>query len=211
MKKMDKLINNLRINKKMLIFLITLGLIGLIIGSLFTVSLKVNDQTLVKNYLNTYLVNIDKDKLDYLMALKNISINNYSYVIIVWLLGISIIGIPIIVFMYFMKFFMLGFTLSSIIINYKLKGLILAFIYIFPHQLINITIYTFLIIFSLTLALKIGEAFIKKKSINFKLIINRYSKVLIITLFVITLTNLYEIYIMPYLIKLILPIINTWI
>ena len=197
MKKMDKLINNLRINKKMLIFLITLGLIGLIIGSLFTVSLKVNDQTLVKNYLNTYLVNIDKDKLDYLMALKNISINNYSYVIIVWLLGISIIGIPIIVFMYFMKFFMLGFTLSSIIINYKLKGLILAFIYIFPHQLINITIYTFLIIFSLTLALKIGEAFIKKKSINFKLIINRYSKVLIITLFVITLTNLYEIYIMP--------------
>lgn len=207
-KVMDKLVNGLKINRKMLLFLIVLGLIALIVGSIFVVILNATDKSLIKDYLETFINNVDSGKLDYMQALKNISISNYSYIIIAWLLGISVIGIPITIFMYFMKCFMVGFSIASIIINFKLKGTLLAFIYVFPHHIINLIMYTVLILYSLTLSLKIGEAVLKKKSINFKLIINKYLLILILSLIVVTLMNLFEVYITPILIKTILPIIN---
>lgn len=207
-KAMDKLVSGLKINRKMLLFLIVLGLIALIVGSIFVVILNATDKSLIKDYLETFINNVDSGKLDYMQALKNISISNYSYIIIAWLLGISVIGIPITIFMYFMKCFMVGFSIASIIINFKLKGTLLAFIYVFPHHIINLIMYTVLILYSLTLSLKIGEAVLKKKSINFKLIINKYLLILILSLIVITLMNLFEVYITPILIKTILPIIN---
>ena len=207
-KAMDKLVSGLKINRKMLLFLIVLGLIALIVGLIFVVILNATDKSLIKDYLETFINNVDSGKLDYMQALKNISISNYSYIIIAWLLGISVIGIPITIFMYFMKCFMIGFSIASIIINFKLKGTLLAFIYVFPHHIINLIMYTVLILYSLTLSLKIGEAVLKKKSINFKLIINKYLLILILSLIVITLMNLFEVYITPILIKTILPIIN---
>ena len=120
-KVMDKLVNGLKINRKMLLFLIVLGLIALIVGSIFVVILNATDKSLIKDYLETFINNVDSGKLDYMQALKNISISNYSYIIIAWLLGISVIGIPITIFMYFMKCFMIGFSIASIIINFKLN------------------------------------------------------------------------------------------
>ncbi|MEG2847907.1 MAG: stage II sporulation protein M [Bacilli bacterium] len=207
-KTMDKLINGLRINRKMLIFLISLALIGVIVGSIFVIILNNTDKTLIKDYLQTFLNNINDNKLNYLEALKNISISNYLYAGIIWLLGISIIGLPIIIFMYFMKCFMLGFTIASILINFKLKGIVLAFLYVFPHHIINLIIYTLLLSYAITLSLKIIEAVLKKKSINFKLIVNKYLMILITSMILITLTNFFEIYITPILIKIILPFIN---
>lgn len=206
--KMDKLISGLKINRKIFVFLVILGIIGLIVGSIFVVILNDTDKTLVKNYLDIFVSNINNGKLNYLLALKNISFSNYAYVIFIWLLGISVIGIPVIIFMYFMKCFMLGFSIASILVNYKLKGVLLTFVYIFPHHIIALIMYTILIMYSLTLSLKIGEAVIKKKNVNFRVIINKYLWILILTLIVITLTNLFEVYICPYLIKTILPIIK---
>lgn len=207
-KVMDKLVNGLKINKRMLIFLIVLGIIALIVGSIFVVILNATDKNLIKEYLENFINNIDSGQLDYLEALKNISISNYLYIITIWLLGISVIGIPIIIFMYFMKCFMVGFSIASIIVNYKLKGVLFSLIYVFPHHIINLIMYTILVLYSLTLSLKIGQAVLKKKNINFKLIINKYTLIVILTLIVITLMNLFEVYITPILIKTILPIIN---
>ncbi|MEG2322653.1 MAG: hypothetical protein RSB71_04165, partial [Bacilli bacterium] len=95
-----------------------------------------------------------------------------------------------------------------ILINFKLKGIVLAFLYVFPHHIINLIIYTILLSYAITLSLKIIEAVLKKKSINFKLIVNKYLMILITSMILITLTNFFEIYITPILIKIILPFIN---
>lgn len=198
---MDKLVSGLKINKKMVIFLVTIGIISIVVGSIFVVVLNNDDKYLITKYLNDFFNNIKDNKLNYLNALKNVSISNYLYIFIIWLLGISVIGIPIMIFMYFMKCFMLGFSIASILINYKFKGLLLSLIYIFPHHIIAIIIYTILLVYSLTLSIKIGQAFLFKKCLNFKLIINKYLFVLIISFAIITLTNLYEVYLLPIVLK----------
>lgn len=90
--------------------------------------------------------------------------------------------------------------------NYKVKGLLISLIYIFPHHIINILLYTILIIYSLALSVKLIYSIFKRKSIDFKPIINKYLYILLICIVGFCLTSLYEAFIMPKLINLILPV-----
>ena len=90
-------------NKNLTIFLGVMMVLGIISGIIFSQVLSVADSELVTNYLNSFFNNISVDAFDYNNALFETLINNYLYIFIMWLFGISIIGIPIIIFMYFSK------------------------------------------------------------------------------------------------------------
>lgn len=200
-KQMDKLKKKTSSNKRIIIFLVGLFLIGVIAGSIFITILSKSDQALVKEYIKEFINKIDKNKLNYLDALKNTSISNLSFIIIIWLLGLSIIGIPIIIFMYFSKAFILGFSLSAFILEYKLKGLLIALVYFFPHHVVNIIAYTLVMIYSLKISFILTNSILKKKTISFKSIMNRYLTVLAVAVGMIIVTSLYECFIVPILIK----------
>lgn len=200
-KQMDKLKNKTTSNKKIIVFLVGLFLIGLIAGSIFITIISKSDQALVKEYIKEFVNKADKNKLNYLEALKNASLSNGLFIVIVWLLGFSIIGIPIVIFMYFSKAFILGFSLSSFILQYKFKGLLLALIYFFPHHVINILAYTLIMIYSLKISFILINSIIKKKTISFKAIMNRYLIVFAVSIGMVIVASLYECFVVPFLIR----------
>ncbi len=196
----EKVRKKLKINKNGLLFLLGITLFGFISGVIFITVISKSDQALVKNYITSYLNNIDK--ISYFDSFKNIFLENLSFIIIVWLLGMSVIGIPINIFYYFIKSFIMGFSISSFILTYKIKGCLYAFIYIVPHNLINLIIYTILIYFTINFSLTLIYAIFKKKNLNFKTMMNKYINILFISLAVILITTIYETFIVPNLIKL---------
>lgn len=200
-KQMDKLKKKTTSNKKIIVFLVGLFLIGLIAGSIFITIISKSDQALVKEYIKEFVNKADKNKLNYLEALKNASLSNGLFIVIVWLLGFSIIGIPIVIFMYFSKAFILGFSLSSFILQYKFKGLLLALIYFFPHHVVNILAYTLILIYSLKISFILINSIIKKKTISFKAIMNRYLIVFAVSIGMVIVASLYECFVVPFLIK----------
>lgn len=207
MKKMDKLTHKIKSNKKIIIFLLTLIIIGIISGTIFSLVISSSDKSLVLEQLNSFLEAIKNNSLNQVDAFKNSILDNFSITIIIWLLGISIIGLPIIILLFFSKSFIIGFTIGNIILNYKTKGILLSLIYIFPHHITNIILYTILIIYALALSIKLIYSIFKRKIIDFKPIINKYLFILLICIIGFSLTSLYESFIMPKLIGLILPII----
>lgn len=207
MKKMDKLTHKIKSNKKIIIFLLTLIIIGIISGTIFSLVISSSDKSLVLEQLNSFLEAIKNNSLNQVDAFKNSILDNFSIAIIIWLLGISIIGLPIIILLFFSKSFIIGFTIGNIILNYKTKGILLSLIYIFPHHITNIILYTILIIYALALSIKLIYSIFKRKIIDFKPIINKYLFILLICIIGFSLTSLYESFIMPKLIGLILPII----
>ena len=202
---MDKL--KIKINKKIFVFLFVLMLMGIIGGSIFTTILNSSDKELVINHLNEFIDNINNNRLDYLFALKNNLITNISYVILIWLLGISVIGLPIIIIMFFTKCFILGFSVSAVLTTFKLKGILVSLVYVFPGQVISLLFLLLLMMYSMSFTFKMIYAILKKKSIDFKLIMNKYFKILLIVLGTIILMSLYDTYLMPRLIKLLIPFI----
>src|SRR5574344_565590 len=127
---MDKILKIFKVNKKLSYFLFIITIIGIISGCLLLVLLKDNTKTTVMDSIVTFFDNVNNNTLDYGLALKSSLITNILYVLIIWLFGISIIGIPVILIMYFIKTFTLGFTITSIIAKYGSKGILYSLVYV---------------------------------------------------------------------------------
>lgn len=184
-------------NKKMILFLIGLAFIGFIAGSVFITQLSKGDQTLVKDYMGEYINLIRSNKIDYMQIFKNAILSNSIFTLVTWLLGISIIGIPIILLSYFIKSFTFGFSITSIIFKYKSKGLLISLIYIIP-ELLNFVIYTVLLIFAIKFSLKLIDALFKRKTLDFKILFSNYVTILILVFIGIFITAMIEAFIVPY-------------
>lgn len=198
---MDKLKNIINRNKKIIFFLVVLLITALISGSLFCIILNDADKQLVTESITKFLENIKTP--NYIDALKQGLINNSIYVTVIWLLGFSIIGIPIILFSFFVKVFILGFSIANFISIYGLKGILYSLVYIFPHHILNIFNYMFLTIVTLKVSFSLVYAIFKKKKIDFKPIMNRYFIYLGIGLLLMLISTLLEVYLMPIFMKLI--------
>lgn len=208
MRVLDKLKFKVKIDKKLLIFLTVLLLVGIAVGSIFVSILDSTDTNLVNEHLNNFINSIENDKLDYLQALKSNLITNISFVLVIWLLGISIIGLPIILIMFFSKTFILGFSVGAILSVFKTKGILFSLVYIFPGQVISLLFYLFLTMYAMSFSFKLIYVIFKKKTLDFKIIMNKYFKILLFVLVVVVLMNLYDTYLMPKLVKSILPFIR---
>lgn len=184
---------------KTLYFLIGLAVIAFIFGIFFITILSTKDTAIVKEYINTFIANIHNQPINFLNVLKNTFFIHLISIILIWLLGISIIGIPIVIFFYFFKVFSIGFALSSFILTYKSKGLIFSFLYLFPNEIVKFFAYTLIVTNSLNLSKKIINSILKKEQINFNLLLKKYGKILIITIIIIFISSLYETYIIPYI------------
>ena len=201
---MDKI----RINKKLKYCMSIVSIIGIISGILFFTILKDADKETVYNSLETFLTNVNNNSLNYSLGLRSNLIVNLMYIILIWLLGISIIGIPIIIFLYFTKVFVLGFTISSFTVKYGIKGILYGLIYIFPHNILNIVIMAILSIYSIIYSFRLSDSFFKKDTIDFKPIINTHKYILLISIIGILLTSLYGTYIMPWSFKTVLNLLK---
>ena len=202
---MDKIF---KVNKKLSYCMAIITVVSLISGIMFTFILKESDYNKVTESLNTFMESVINNELNYGLSLKSNLVTNIIYVFIIWGLGISFIGLPIILFLYFIKVFSIGFTISSIMLNYGLKGLVYSFIYIFPHNILNVFIFGFLSLYSVIYSFRLSSSFFKKESIDFKPILNKHKYVLLVALLGVIITSLYGTYIMPYMLKIVLKFLK---
>ena len=199
----DKTFKKIHTNKRMLVFLFTLLFMAVLFGSFFATKLSTNDLEEIKSSLDTFFSMTKQNKLNPLPAFFQSFGANIMFTIAIWILGISVIGAPLMIVLFFMKAFTLGFTIASMIKIYRLKGLLYSLIYIFPHQVINLLVFIFFIMFSMSLSITLFQALLKKKTVDFSKIMNRYVFILAITIGILIITSLLEIYLMPFLFRMV--------
>lgn len=207
-KYMDKLKSNIRINKNLFVFLVVIIAVGVAAGSIFVTLLNDTDKVMVSDYLNNFLNNLKTDNLNYSGTLINTIIFTLGAALLIWLLGISVIGFLLILLFLFIKAFSLGFSIGSIIINFNFKGVLIAGAYIVPHHIINMMIYLLISSYALVLSYRLINSFTKKQTFEFKSVFNRYFFILGFSLIILLISVLYEVYGAPKLINLIVSVLN---
>lgn len=207
-KYMDKLRSNIRINKNLFVFLVVIIAVGVASGSIFVTVLNDSDKTMVSDYLNNFFNNLNSNNLNYSGTLINTLIFTLGLVILIWILGISVIGFILILLFLFIKAFALGFSVGSIIINFNFKGILISLAYVVPHHIINLMIYLLISSYALVLSYRLINSFTKKKSFDFKGIFNRYLFILGFSLIILLFSALYEVYLAPSLINMIVNILT---
>ena len=198
-----KVTNKLAEQKKIYIFLIIVMLIGLILGIIYAVILNKSDHAIVTTSLDSFFTSIKNNDIDYKSALINSLVGNISFVTFIFLLGISIIGVPLIIFSLASSAFIFGFSLSSIIYTYHFNGMLKAITYLFPHQMITLLMSLFLGFYALYFGIKLFKYLFRGIDINLRSSMKRYLQVYITVLLIFILCSFIEVFLSPALIKLV--------
>jgi len=206
-KKFSNLLNIILPNKKINIFTILIIILGIISGSIFLIILSKSDKEVIITKINDFMSSINQNKLNNINAFKNALMENIIYILIMWILGISMIGVIINIFLTYLKGFITGFSISSIILSYKYKGILAALIYVFPTTLINLLITVLISVYSLQFTIMLYKSiFNKTNNIILKSHIKKYFIILVITIGLAIISSLSESFLLPSLLKLIIKL-----
>ena len=205
-KKKTKLSNIILPSKKINYFVITILLFGVISGSIFLIVLNDTDKSNAILQIETFISNIDGNKIDNGLALKNSLIINYIFVGLIWGLGLSIIGVIFNIFLTYIKGFITGFSISSIFLTYKYKGILMGLLYIFPHQIINIIVVCILTIYSIMFSHNLLTIIVSKNVKKNRSMLKKYVIILIFSVIASFISSILEIYMFPNLLKVIISL-----
>lgn len=205
MKKIIEYLNaTIKKEKNILIFNIIIFISGLIIGTFFINFITKSDKALLVEQLEVYVSSIKKLSSDILglnVFFNNI-LDNGLQLFIIFILGISMIGVLAVILILFFKGFMLGTTLSTFLLKYKIKGILGAFLYVFPVYIINIFVYIFLSFFAVNSSIKFLKALLKKDKLDFKTFLGKYLLAFIVSIIIMCFLCLADAYVTPYLVKI---------
>lgn len=201
--KVNRIKNIVLPDKKINYFVFSIIVIGIITGSIFFTMISNDDKTEVINLINNFLNSIKSNSFDSGLAFKNSLISNLILIVLIWIFGMSVIGLIFNIFIVYIKGFILGFSISSFIATFKLKGLVYSFAYIFPSQIINIITITVIGIYSVVFSIYLIKLVIHKK-ISSKNMLKKYFVIFIFAIFASIISSLWDSYVLPNILSIIL-------
>jgi len=194
-------------SKKINMFILSVLILGVIMGSIYSTIIGLNDKNLVIDKIKLFIENINNNSLNTFLAFKNSMGINLMYVFLIWILGMSLLGIIFSIILLFLKGFIFGFSIASFILTYNFKGIILSFIYLLFGQLLNIIIIMILAIYSIMFTIKLlGLLFKKNNNSDVHIFFKNYVIILAIAIIFVLVSSFFESFILCSLIKLVIKL-----
>ena len=134
------LIEFIKNNIKEYMIITLIFLIGIFLGVMFVNNLEEEQKTEIISYVNTYIESFEKsEQASNIKLLQNNIKDNIILTLIIWFIGSTIIGIPIVFGIIAFRGFCLGYTISSITVVFGVaKGIVFTFIAIIMQNIIFI-------------------------------------------------------------------------
>lgn len=200
MKLTNLIMNDLKKDKSIYVSLIIALLISFIFGMFFITILSSTDKVTLKEYITNFFASIKQGKI---ISLYKTLINNNLGILITAILAFSVVLFPLVIVIIFYKGFTLAFTITSLIYTFKIKGIILAIVYVFPSLIFNLVFYFIMCYYSFKLSLILFNKVINKDTTNINKFLKKYLVIILICIVFVSLFSLYDTYLLPSLIKLV--------
>ncbi|MDV3426105.1 MAG: stage II sporulation protein M [Bacillota bacterium] len=178
---------------------------GIVLGIYIVKYMGNSNSDTVAKYFESLTYNFKNESFNGTEIFKETLKSNVPYVIFIWLLGITAVGIPFILILDFIKGFTLGFSASFITLGLGTKGIWINLLAILPQNIFFIPC----ILVGSSIAMKFSAEKLKNK-LNRRFIENywikfyNYSIGYVFILFVMIIGFLYQSYISPSLIKVLI-------
>lgn len=198
------LMQHIKDNYHLYIFTIASLTIGMLIGIYVVKYMDNLKKTDLAGYLKSFTQTLNVNSIDYQAIFMEAVKNNIPLIILIAILGVTFIGVPIILFIDVIKGFTIGFTISFMINSMGYKGIGVVLAGIVPQNIIYIPCFVLSSVIALSISLDILKRKINKRiNLNKNYSVGSYilSNVFIILLMFIGFTI--EAFLTPNLIKLI--------
>lgn len=192
-----------REHSSIFLFVVILFLMGVIFGAIVVNSMSITQKQDLFYYLTQFFGQVSDGKIQESTDLFLQSfLHNSKFIGLMWVLGISIIGLPIILILLFLKGMVVGFTVGFLVSQMSWKGFLLAFVSILPQNFIIIPIFIIMAVMSISFSLiMIKKQFMKKYAQSIFPLFKRYIFALMAAVVLISAASGIEAYLSPGLMK----------
>lgn len=209
----NPIIEHVQSHSSIYLFILTLFLMGVVFGAVVVNSLSFTQKEDLYFYLGQFFGEIADGKIASSEELFRQSfLHNVKYLGFMWLLGISIIGLPLIFILLFMKGIVIGFTVGFLVNQMDWNGFLLSFATVLPQNIVIIPTFIFIgvisVSFSLTLIRKIFMKLSPTMQVHMVPLLSRYVIAFVLAIAVITVAAGIEAYISPNLMKTMVNLSN---
>jgi len=199
-----------REHSSIFLFIVVLFLMGVIFGAIVVNSMSITQKEDLFYYLSQFFGQVSDNKVadDNDLFLQSF-FHNSKFIGLMWILGISIIGLPVILILLFIKGMVVGFTVGFLVSQMGWKGFMLAFVSILPQNLIIIPVFIMMAAFSVIFSIRmIKRQFMKKYAQPIMPLFKRYIITLVAAVIFISAASCIEAYLSPWLMKTIISTIS---
>ncbi|WP_174613663.1 stage II sporulation protein M [Virgibacillus ihumii] len=157
-------VNHVKDHATIYMFMIILFLTGVVFGAIIVNGMSFGQKEGLFFYLERFFGQLNgSEQINNSEILKSSFLYHAKYLILLFILGLSVIGLPLVWILIFLKGLVVGFSVGFIVNQLGAKGLLLASLSIAPQNFLIIPVYliagSMAMIFSLTL---LGKLFSKK-------------------------------------------------
>ena len=186
--------NHIYNNLKQYIIVSVLLVIGIVIGVMVVNNTKIDMKEEIKTVITTFIECLKTEyQIDSMNLLKNIIGNHIIFAFLLWFLGCTVIGIPIVYILITYKGFSLGYTISMVIYTLGTgKGILFNLITMFLQNLLIIPAILALAVSGMKLYSSIMK---DKRRENIKIEIIRHTVFSFFMLLILILSALIDVYI----------------
>ena len=188
-------------NFKLYLIVIIIFVIGIVAGVIFINNTTGDQATEIQNYITEFINLLKQDyHIDTGLLLKKSLSDNFILIIIMWLLGSTVIGIPIVMGIVLFRGFCIGYSVSAIIATLGVqKGILFFTVTMLLHNLIFIPV-----IVCMTIScMKLYKSIMKdRRRENIKIEIIRHTLISIVLSLFLVVASLIESYVSTNLLML---------
>ncbi|WML45188.1 stage II sporulation protein M [Neobacillus sp. PS3-40] len=200
--------NYFRDHSSTFLFIIVLFLMGVIFGAIVVNSMSFTQKQDLFYYLSQFFGEVSNGKVAPTNDLFIQSfLHNSKFIGLIWVLGISIIGLPVILILLFIKGMVVGFTVGFLVSQLSWKGFILASVSILPQNIIIIPVFIIMAALSVSFSfIMIRKQFMKKYSQPIMPVFRRYILTFVVAIIFISIASVIETYLSPGLMRTVMNI-----
>lgn len=192
--------NSLRYNWPAYLIVISVFAAGLAAGFIGVEKLQVEQVHELLQYMDRFLQQAGTIEVDTNKALWDVIFNDIIVIFTVYLLGLTIIGVPVMMGIVFTRGFVLGFTICFLATGKGIQGILLSLAAVLPKNIFMIPALILGSVASLSFAMLLTRRFFNSKVMVWQSFV-LYSLLMIMVMIVTAGSGLIEIFITPFLIK----------
>ncbi len=181
----------------LILLLFTLGIAAGLFGFQNLQADKVQE---LRIYLDQFLVGAAGIEVDAIKALQDVLYRDIVVILAIYLLGLTVIGIPVILGIIFTRGFVLGYTLGFLAGDKSMRGVVLVCAAVLPQNLIFIPALLLVGVAALSFAVLLARRFNNSKIAVWPSFTG-YSGLIIVILVCVTAAGLVEVFCTPFLVK----------
>ncbi|UTR14557.1 stage II sporulation protein M [Salipaludibacillus sp. LMS25] len=203
--KRNIVIHHLESNRATYIFTTVLLIMGVIFGAIIVNSMGFSQKNDLYAYLTLFFNEASKGEF---ASSKEIFIQSFAYYSkmlgFIWFLGLSVIGVPIIYILLFVKGVMVGFTVGILVDQMGVNGFLFAFTSVLPQNIILIPVFITAATMATVFTLRLWRQIMKKGREPVMTYFVHYSFFILCIGIILLLVASFEAFISPHLMSLII-------